>query len=82
MPDEARVILTAFTLVVGSIAVYALRPGQTHRVGTWMWKGGASDPVRRVLFSPDGLPRRYAWLLATLCFGLFVSIIWFLPISD
>jgi hypothetical protein len=79
MPVHMKVVFTVFVLVVHSAAVFALRPGQTHRVGTWMWKLGAADPMRRALFSDNGLPRKYTWLLATLWFGLFLVVIWLLP---
>jgi len=35
--------------------------------------------MRRALFSDNGLPRKYTWLLATLWFGLFLVVIWLLP---
>ena len=79
MPVTMKVVFTVFVLVVGSAAVFVLAPGQTHRMPTWMWKGGAADPVRRALFSDNGLPRKYTWLLTTLWFGLFLVVIWLLP---
>jgi hypothetical protein len=76
-----RVILTAMVLVLGSLVVFSLRPSQTRRVGTWMWRGGANDRMRLMIFTSEGLPRRYAWLVAALWFGLFLLLLWVLPIG-
>ena len=79
MFSGVKAIFAVFALVVFPFVIYAVRPGQTRPVGEKWWRLGAADPMRRLLYRPDGLPHRHTWLLVTVWFGLWFTLLWFLP---
>jgi len=79
VPVGVKMLFGSFALLLLPFVIYALRPSQTRPVGSRWWRGGTSDPVRRLLFKENGLPRRYSWALAVGWFSLWLAVLWLLP---
>ena len=79
MPVSVKILLSSVALVMLPFVVYALRPGQTRPAGAEWWRLGARDPLRRVLYRDNGLPRLHSWIIAVAWFALWIAILWLLP---
>jgi hypothetical protein len=61
------------------LAAWSLRPGQPRTVSSRWFIGGANDGLFLLLFTREGLPRKYSWCLpASLALG-FILVICLLP---
>jgi hypothetical protein len=79
VPVGVKILFTAFVLVVGSLMLYAIRPSQTRGIGTRFWRGGACDPLRRLLYRENGLPHSYTWKIALAVFTVWLLVLWLVP---
>ena len=76
MSTVQRILLTVFALVAFALAAYALRPSQRFPVSFRHFKLGANDPFYRLLYSPSGHPRTFAWVLPVVVACISVAGIW------
>jgi hypothetical protein len=82
VPVGIKLIFSSLAVLLLPFVVYALRPGQTRTDDARWWRGGAADPMRRLLFREDGLPRRYSWAIAVGWFALWLTVLWLIPSSE
>ena len=75
MPIGGKFLFTIFAIVV--IAVLCVVPSSAIRPGPdWFWRWGRNDPIRHMLFRPEGCLRKYAKIVTIAWLVIFLLVIW------
>ncbi len=72
-----KIALTALIVAIGT-AVCFIDPKANNAGPDWFWRFGKSDPMRFLLFRPDGQLRRFTKLGLLAWFGVVLSLLWIL----
>jgi hypothetical protein len=77
MSVGVKVIFTIVICVLG-IALFFVDSKANNAGPNWFWRLGSTDPVRALLFHPDGSFRRFIKAGALIFFGAGLLMLWLL----
>jgi hypothetical protein len=77
MQINMQTVLMIVVPATFALAAWSLRPQQKRSVSTRFFRGGANDGFYRLLFSSDGLPRKFAWCFPIVIGSIFAAILLF-----
>ena len=77
MSTGLRILLTVTALAAFALAAFMLRPSQPFPSFLRRFKPGGRDPLYRLLYSPGGYPRAFAWAVPVIAACVSAAGIWF-----
>lgn len=78
-PQDVKLVFVSIAMLLLPLLLWVLRPRQCHPVSPRWFVGGQSDLLYRLVFTEQGLPRRWAWLGVLLWHAVFLLVVWLIP---